>query len=351
MLDTMPRRSERSVRPVRRRRGLVVLVTLLLVVMGLAVAAGTFYRYATGASGPQEEVVFTIPEGATGTEVASLLEREGVIRSAFAFRLVGKVQGSSMEFAAGDYELTTNMDAREVLAALERGPLLEDGTEATFAEGLRIEQIAVRAEEQLGIAGAAFLKEARSGKYALPPFLPEGTSSVEGFLFPSTYEFDPDTTAAGVIERLLAQFEEEAADLPWENAERLGLSPYEIVVVASLIEREARFPEDRRNISAVVHNRIAKGMRLEIDATVQYALGDWEPILQSDREVDSPYNTYRIDGLPPGPIASPGRAALQAALSPADVDYLYYVVIDAEGHHAFTASYEEFLRLVDQYQG
>jgi UPF0755 protein len=225
------------------------------------------------------------------------------------------------------------------------------GVSATFPEGLRIEQTATRAADQLGIGRDNFIRAATSGRFALPPFLPEGTVSVEGFLFPSTYDFRPDVNADDVIERLIAQFDEEAAALPWDNAQALGLTEYEVVIVASLIEREARFPEDRANISAVIHNRLAKGMRLEIDATVQYALGDWEPILIEDREVDSPYNTYRVDGLPPSPIASPGLAALEAALQPADADYLYYVVIDAEGHHAFTDSYDEFLRLVDQYQG
>jgi UPF0755 protein len=159
-------------------------------------------------------------------------------------------------------------------------------------------------------------------------------------------------TADAVIKRLLAQFKSEVSGLPVNNYKRLGLeSPYDVVIVASMIEREARFPEDRPKIARVIYNRLSKGMALQIDATVQYALGNWRPLTLDDLEFASPYNTYLHQGLPPTPIAAPGRASLEAALSPARGKWLYYVVIDAQGHHAFTASYDEFLRLREQYQG
>ncbi|CAN5256378.1 endolytic transglycosylase MltG [soil metagenome] len=351
MFETTQDRAERRSERHRRRRGTAILVAMLLVLIAVAVAVGGFYRYATGSGGPQRELTFTIPEGTTGSEVADLLEQKGVIRSTLGFRLMAQIRGSSLEFAAGNYVLKTNMSAGDVLDVLEGGPLLARGIEGTFPEGLRLEQMATRAAEELGVSRDGFLEAARSGQFALPPYLPEGTPSVEGFLFPSTYEFERKATAQDVIGRMLEQFETVAADLPWDAAEGLGLSPYEVVIVASLIEREARFQEDRPKISAVIHNRLREGMRLEIDATVQYALGDWDSILVTDREVESPFNTYQNAGLPPAPIASPGRASLEAALSPADEGFLYYVVIDAEGHHAFTDSYDEFLELVDRYQG
>jgi UPF0755 protein len=354
MLEGFPTRAERRTDRQRRRRGAVVLLVLLLAFMGVAVAVGGFYTWATGASGDQEPVVFVIPPGTTGSEVADLLAEHEVVRSAVGFRVAAWAQGSSLEFDAGTYELTTNMEADQVLAVLERGPLVDRGIQATFPEGYRLEQMATRAEDQLGLDHRKFVEVATEGRFALPPYLPEGSDTVEGFLFPSTYEFDRDVTEEDVIQRMIDQFAEESRSLPWEEATRpaeLGLSRYQMVIVASLIEREARFQEDRAKIAAVIYNRLQEGMRLEIDATVQYALGDWKPIQQRDREADDPYNTYRIDGLPPGPIASPGLASLRAALSPADASFLYYVVIDAQGHHAFTDSYEEFLSLVDQYQG
>jgi UPF0755 protein len=354
MLEGFPTRTERKSDRQRRRRGAVVLLVLLLAFMAVAVAVGGFYTWATGASGAQKPVVFVIPPGATGSEVADLLAEKGVVRSALGFRVAAWAEGSSMQFDAGTYDLTTNMDAGAVLAVLEEGPLVERGIQATFPEGYRLEQMADRAEDQLGVDHRKFAELATGGHFALPPYLPEATDTVEGFLFPSTYEFDKGVTEEDVIQRMIDQFAEEARALPWEEAERpstLGLTPYQMVIVASLIEREARFQEDRPKIAAVIYNRLEQGMRLEIDATVQYGLGNWGPILRQDRELDHPYNTYRIDGLPPGPICSPGLPSLEAAQNPANADFLYYVVIDAEGHHAFTASYEEFLQLVDQYQG
>jgi UPF0755 protein len=261
------------------------------------------------------------------------------------------VRGVPLSFEAGEFSLVTNMSAGDALDALRRGPAPLRGARVTFPEGLRVEQVAERAAEALGVRRGAFVRAARSGQFSLPPYLPEGAPTVEGFLFPSTYEFAEGATAEDVIRRLLDQFRREVEDLPWEQARVLGRTPYEIVIIASLIEREAKFDRERALISAVIHNRLKKGMPLQIDATVQYALGRWDPIRLEDRKVKSPYNTYRIPGLPPTPIANPGKASIAAALVPADVDYLYYVVVDSRGHHAFTADYDEFLRLQARYRG
>jgi len=175
---------------------------------------------------------------------------------------------------------------------------------------------------------------------------------VEGFLFPKTYELPPDADADAVVQRLLQQFEEDAGGLEWSRADRLGLTPYEVVIVASLIEREARVEEDRRKIASVIYNRMKKGMRLQIDATVQYALPKHKPRLTyEDYEYESPYNTYLNDGLPPTPIASPGLASLEAALRPAKTKFLFYIAVDEEGHHRFTETYDEFLRVKAEVQG
>src|SRR6266511_2538978 len=187
--------------------------------------------------------------------------------------------------------------------------------------------------------------EAERGHRSLPPYLPAG-KSLEGFLFPQTYEFLAQGTSPGeVIDRLLQQFSTEADSLPWHNTEGLGVSPYEVVIIASMIERESRVPEDRPLIAAVIYNRLARGMALEIDATVAYI--DPDPangLTVSDFQIRSPYNTRLHSGLPPTPIASPGLASLQAALDPAKVGYLYYVLCGTDGHHVFSASYDRFLK-------
>jgi UPF0755 protein len=251
------------------------------------------------------------------------------------------------------YSMRTNMALSEAFLLLERGP--EDRTPTitlTIPEGLRVEQVADRIEEELGLRRHTFIGAATGGRFVLPPYLPEGTKTVEGFLFPETYEVRTSADAEDVIGIQLEQFRRVAEGLPWDRAEKLGVTPYEVVIIASMIEEEARVPEDRPKIAAVIYNRLARGMNLEIDATVLYALGRHkERVLFEDLEIDSPYNTYLHPGLPPTPIASPGQASLEAALKPAEAGYLYYVVIDDDGRHAFTSSYEEFLRFKEQAQG
>jgi len=320
---------------------------LLLVLVVLGAGAFGFYRYAVGASGPTRQVALDIAEGSTAADVGELLEDRGVIRSALAFRISAQLRGFGSDIQAGAYELTTNMAITDVFDVLEAGPLVET-VSLTIPEGLEVREIAATAGEALGLDTMTFQQAATGGNFALEPYLPQGTETVEGFLFPKTYDFGTEgLSEEAVIERLLAQFEAEAATLDWGRAEDLGLTHYETVIVASLIEREARVPRDRAKISAVIHNRLREGMPLQIDATVQYALPEENRELTfDDYEFESPYNTYLHAGLPPTPIASPGLASLEAALNPADVDYLYFVVTDPDtGRHAFAETYEEFLRL------
>ena len=214
----------------------------------------------------------------------------------------------------------------------------------TIPEGYRLTQIADRVHEELGIDPDRFVALAQSKDWSLEPYLPAGQGT-EGFLFPETYRFSKtDTTAKDVIQRLLDQFGTEADGLDWGKAKGLGVSDYQIVVIASMIEREAAVASDRAKIAAVIYNRLAAGMPLGIDATIGYI--DPDPsngLTASDFEIDSPYNTRLHTGLPPTPIASPGIASLRAALAPAHVAYLYYVLCGADGAHRFSVSYQQFL--------
>jgi UPF0755 protein len=330
----------------RAGRGLLIfLLVLALAGTGVVVA----YRYATGASGPSRPVTVEVPDGATAEDVGAILEDAEVIRSALGFRVAAQVRGVGSSIQAGAYRLRTNMTVSEALEALDGGPVTETVT-ATFPEGLEVGEAAVVASDSLGVDQGAFRDAATSGGFELPPYLPPEVDTVEGFLFPKTYDFPVPVDERAVIGRLLDQFEQEAGTLDWSRADDLGLTPYEVVVVASLIEREARVPGDRAKISAVIHNRLREDMPLQIDATVQYALPEGNRILtEEDYQYESPYNTYLHQGLPPTPIASPGLASLRAALAPADVNYLYFVVTDPNsGRHAFAETYEEFLRLKEQ---
>ena len=340
---------------------MVVLLALLLVLVGVVVAGGTYYEWAVGASGAQKPIVVTIPHGATGSDVGGILKEQGVIRSTLAFRVLARFRGFSGGFQAGRYHLKTNMSVSDVLAALKEGPFLES-IRATFAEGWSVDRVAQRAHDALGINAKQFVKAANSGSYSVDDLLPPGTKTVEGFLFPSTYDFFKGATADGVIRRLLSQFQVEAAKLPWDNAKALGLSKYQVVVVASMIEREAKLDPDRPKVAAVIYNRLKKGMALQIDATILYGLErEGRPLSQcgtppavcvtnADLKVESPYNTYIHPGLPPTPIDSPSFASLVAALTPAKADYLYYVS-DSAGANHFASTYAEFLALKRKYLG
>ncbi len=216
----------------------------------------------------------------------------------------------------------------------------------TIPEGFTVEQIAEKVEEDTegAVTEEEFLDAARSGGYKYD-FLAGTEGNLEGFLFPKTYEMTSRTTARGVVKKLLDQYGLETADLDWSRAQQLGVKPYEVLIIASLIEEEAKVAEDRPLIASVVYNRLRNNMKLGICATVQYALGEWkEELSYSDLEVDSPYNTYKIEGLPPAPICSPGFESIRAALYPAQTDFIYYILTGADGKHSFTADYNQFLR-------
>lgn len=326
-----------------------MLLAIVLVLVGVAVAVGGYYQWAVGASGSKRPIEVVIPKGATGTEVADLLKKNGVIRSTFAFRLMAKFRGFSSGFEAGKYHMQTNSTVSEALASLKAGPFVES-TRATIPEGLTVAQTGAKAHAQLpDVSASAFVKAAQSGKYSLSPYLPKGTKTVEGFLFPSTYDFLKDADADAVIRRLLDQFSVEARKLPWQNAKALGVTDYQAVVLASIIEKEAGTDEDRPKIAEVFYNRLKRHMPLQSDVTVRYALGGIKrPLTFDDLQVDSPYNTYRNAGLPPTPIDSPGYASLVAALTPSKGNDLYFIGVGKDCHLEFTPSYSAFLQLKAQ---
>ncbi len=328
-----------------------MLVALLLILTMITGAVGAFV-WATGASGPKQPLKeLVIPVGATGSDVGEILHRNHVIRSTLAFRLMLKVRHLSASFQAGKYNtLTTNMTVNQAIAALKKGPFLES-VSVTFREGLWLSEMAAAAAQKLPFKAKALIKAGESGDFSLPPYLPEDATTVEGFLYPDTYDFFKDATPAQVVQRLLDEFKKRAVGMPWGNVEHLGVTEYQAVIMASIVEGEAKFDEDRAKIARTLYNRLEKGMPLQADVTVLYALGErHSPVTFQDLEVDSPYNTYKHTGLPPTPIDSPRAASIGAALSPAQGDWLYYIA-DPQGHTHFTSSYSEFLALKRKYYG
>jgi UPF0755 protein len=349
MLETAPTRSgtEPPGRTGRGRAGFAIFLIVVMVAGGLAFGATHYYSWCKGASGARTPVMFAVKEGASGSEIVDALHGLGVLRCGLVSKWLLRRDGLEDRIRAGTFDLTTNMTPDEAFAILTSPAPAVPTVRLTIPEGYRLTQIADRVQEVLGIPAKGFLEVADNGDWSLPPYLPKG-KPLEGFLFPQTFQFvKGETTSGDVIQRLLAEFGSEVADLPWQNAERLGLSPYEIVIVASMIEEEAKVERDRPLIAGVIYNRLKDGMTLGIDATLLY--DDPTPdgqLSQSDLEFDSPYNTRLHLGLPPTPISSPGLPSLEAALNPAKTDYLYYVLCGADGHHKFAVTLEQHDRNV-----
>ena len=279
-----------------------------------------------------------------GTPVRALgrrLEEAGVIRSARLFEIWIRAGGNTRSIQAGTYEIPPGVSLYGVIDILVNGQTLL--ASVTIPEGLRLEQQAGVAARELGVDSAAFVAAATDS--LLADSLGIEAPTLEGYLFPETYRVDPSTDARGLVRLMVGEFDR-AFDDEWrERAEDLGRTVHEIVTLASIVEEEARVAEERPVIAGVFWNRLREGMKLEADPTVQYALGSHrQRVLYRDLEVDSPYNTYLYPGLPPGPIASPGRASLEATLYPDSVPWLYFFATGEGGRHTFSATFAEHNR-------
>ncbi len=300
-------------------------------------------------------LTFTIHPGQSVTEVAQNLEAVGLIRDAFLFRAYVRYRGLDREIEAGEYTLNKTMTIPQIAEALRSGRKAE--WTVRIREGLRLEEVAEAIAAQTHLSAQAVLESARHGLRWRADFpfladLPPG-ATLEGYLFPDTYRLARDATAEDIIRRMLENFGRKMTPEKIAAARARGLSLHQVVTLASIVEREAALPEERPLIASVFLNRLAAGMKLDADPTVQYALGyqpdqkTWwkSPLTLDDLQVDSPYNTYRYPGLPPGPIANPGLASIEAVLNPAATDYLYFMAdcIKKDGSHWFARTQEEHL--------
>ncbi len=335
-------------------RGGRLLRFLLVVALlaGLAAGAGFFYLRSIGlwgASRPHGSATVRIPKGASGAEVGELLEASGVIPSALGFRLALNLEGAAEGIQAGRYELAQGLSARAALATLLEGPK-QRFVSVTFPEGSWVEDFAATLGELTDISGQKFMRLATSGKVR-SALQPKGVDTLEGLMWPSTYQVVPKDDARSVAVRMVKEFERRADEVDFSQVQGTGVSVYEAVVVASMVEAEARLASERAKIARVIYNRLQQGIPLGIDATVNYALGEHKrELTETDLEVDSPYNTRVVAGLPPTPIGAPGMASLKAAAHPAEGKWLYYVLKNCRGAHAFSVSYDDFLSNKATYQ-
>ncbi|MDO8886743.1 endolytic transglycosylase MltG [Candidatus Oleimmundimicrobium sp.] len=330
---------------------IVILLAALLVGFGGYVSLKNFHPFlSSSASLSEQPVLVEIPAGSGINEIGKILVQKKVVSSAFYFDLYAKFSGLGSRFKSGKYNLREGMSYSEVIGILNKGPNTpKKFYKVSIPEGFTLEQIAERLGKNTTIDSEEFKELALNGEgleVANYDFLKEvPVKSLEGYLFPKTYSFSEDATAKDVLKIMLSQFNQEISKFDFSPADEKGLSTHEIITIASLIEKEVKIPEERELVSAVIYNRLEKNIALQICATVQYILPQRKTSLfEEDLKIDSPYNTYLHTGLPPGPICSPGSTSIEAALNPALVDYLYYVLTGSDGHHTFTSSYDEFLK-------
>jgi peptidoglycan lytic transglycosylase G len=297
--------------------------------------------------------VISVAPGETASDIGAQLQQRGLVRSSLAFRLAADQAGVGSSLAAGDYELSKSMSTPEIIQVLARGEV-KRGLVATIPEGWRSDQIADRLEAT-GFASRADFLNAVASPPSVPGFdtLPQpAPPRLEGYLFPETYEVPQPVSGTRAAELMLRMFNQRVGDLLRAPSET-DLTPLQVITLASIVEREAKVPNERATIASVYLNRLKQGMPLQADPTVQYAVATrdgaaaaaysyWRDLTADDLQIDSPYNTYVHTGLPPGPICSPGEASIRAVLQPASTDYLYFVATtDGSGTHLFARTLDE----------
>ncbi|HEX6971688.1 MAG TPA: endolytic transglycosylase MltG [Limnochordia bacterium] len=333
-------RTERLAHQLGRALGTAALVCLTLAA-GLVVAF-----YPVGSRAGEGTAVVTIEPGATAAEIADTLVAARVIRHRAAFILASRLFGLDRSLRPGDYRFSRGMDVLSVMRRIQRGDVIT--VRVTIPEGYTLEQISALLAEKGLVDREKFIKAARDDRYAFGKGFPidKPSRSLEGYLFPDTYRIVPGRSEEEIIRQMVARFMEVAYPVLAAGRERTGRSIHDLLTMASIIEKEAVIDEERPLIASVFYNRLARGMPLQSDPTVQYALhGDPAPLSYADLLIDSPYNTYRYPGLPPQPISNPGLASIRAAVDPADSPYLYFVA-RGDGSHIFSRTYRDHLAAI-----
>ncbi len=341
--------------PEKKGRGAVVLAVVFFGVV-LAVIAGFILKdrvfpadaedFAGAGTG---EVIVQVQEGQTLADIGATLKENGVTASVQSFIDATAENPQAASIAPGYYRLKEKMSAQDAVTAL-LDPANQVVTKVVIPEGLREDQVIKRLSDASDIPKAKFTEAIKNAEeLGLPKW---ANGNAEGFLFPATYEFPPKASAKDMIQTMIGRWNEAATTLNFTSmAKKTGYSPYEVMVIASLVQAEGH-PDDYGKVSRVIYNRLAAGMPLQLDATVNYTLKKSDINLSPDQiATDSPYNTYVYPGLPPTPINQPGEAAMAAALEPDEGDWLYFVAVNPDtGETKFTADYNEFLTFKKQFE-
>ncbi|MHB2021195.1 MAG: endolytic transglycosylase MltG [Candidatus Xenobia bacterium] len=325
--------------------GVFKFVLFCVVVIAVVVVVLMNAGFSAVGPGPQQRI--HIDQDDSGGAIARKLKDANLIRSTLAFQVLMKLRKADTHLVAGDYILSPAEDPETILGHIEHGDNVIRFV--TFPEGWTARQMALRLSDDHLEDEPDFLNAVTHPPDKYSSF----GGSLEGFLFPDTYDVPAGTTAADLVGRMVDRFDEKVSPEWQKHHGRTTLNLLQTVILASLVEREAQVPSERPHIAGVLYNRLQKGMPLQCDATIQYALGKVKPVLSlKDLEIESPYNTYKHTGLPPGPICNPGLSCLEAAMAPMKTDDLYYVRNDVknDGSHVFARTYEEHEDNIRKYQ-
>lgn len=320
-----------------------IIIVIAIIILAITVAFMSYLNIGSRPLDSQDSTLITVevPNGTNTHEIGKILESKGLISNYGLFILKSKLEGLDGKYKAGQYHLSPSMSMDEIIENLISGN--NSSIKFTIPEGFNISKIIEVFEKKGLINKETFTREIISGQYDYW-FLkdaPSGKNRLEGYLYPETYYVYSNATEHEIIDKMLSQFNVVFTKEHRKRAEELGMNINEVITLASIIEREAVMSEERPIISGVFHNRLKSGMPLQSCATVQYLLGEQKAVLTiADTQIESPYNTYLVSGLPPGPICSPGIESINAALWPADTDYLYFVA-KGDGSHAFAVTFEE----------
>ena len=329
------------------KRWAMLASALLVLVMGSMYLAFGASSVSKSSHDLDQKIYITVKPGMDADAIAGQLLAHGVIDSKFSFWWQVKTGGLQDKFKAGTYLLHPGMKTEDAIGKLISGETTS--IKFTIPEGFGIKEIAERLSDEGLVDKEKFLKLAKD--YAPYDYVEKhehARYAAEGFLFPDTYEIQSDVSEKEIMAMMARDFDQRLTKKLRARAEEMNLSIYDLVTLASLVEKEARYEEDRPIIAQVFFKRLRIGMPLQSDTTLQYLLdAPKENVSIADTKMESPYNTYQNYGLPPGPIASPGMAAIEAVLYPADTDYLYFVA-DRQGHNHYSNTYAEHLAIVDE---
>jgi uncharacterized YceG family protein len=347
--------ANRAAKPARRgnyrRRRILAMVLALVGILAAWFLVALFQPFAGDGEG-DGSVLVEIPEGSDTGEIADILDEQGVISSASLFQLRLRLSGETDSIQADSYQLAEGMSYSTVIDRLTGKQPTGGAVTVTIPEGLSREQIASDVLPE-GVSSDEYLE--------LTETAPKGfdtrqygakSDSLEGFLFPATYDLPAENNVKALVDQQLAAFPDNISQVDLKAAKKKNLTAYDILIIASMIDKEVQVPKERPLVASVIYNRLSQGIPLGIDATTRYETGNYtEPITQADLEADTPYNTRINAGLPPTPIGNPGLAAMKAAAAPANTKFIYFVVKPGTcGEHSFTASEAEFEKLAAEYQ-